>query len=154
MENLTYKTKAELIAALSVFVKAGKDLDKLLDLRKEKLSRAIYKSPSFTGHGNGKGKYRKDKIAQALAEVDRIDKQAEEIAGSFTGLIDQVQEIINKLYPNYKQMLVMEWRYINGAPWEEISINLGLSLPRCYDLHDKALKALLEKGIERKEENE
>ena len=38
--------------------------------------------------------------------------------------------------------------------WEEISINLGLSVQRCYDLHDKALKALLEKGIERKEENE
>ena len=82
------------------------------------------------------------------------DKKVEEIAGSFSALADQVQEIINTLSPNYKQILILEWRYINGAPWEEISINLGLSVQRCYDLHDKALKALLEKGIERKEENE
>lgn len=71
LEKLIFTTPAEVIAALSVFVNAGKNFDKLLDLRREKLSRAIYKSPSFNGHGNRKGKYRRHSIAAALERIQR-----------------------------------------------------------------------------------
>lgn len=154
LEKLIFTTPAEVIAALSVFVNAGKNFDKLLDLRREKLSRAIYKSPSFNGHGNRKGKYRKDSMAAALAEVERIDKKIYELAGNFSALQNQVQDIINRLYPNYNQMSILEWRYINGEQWEEISKHTGFSISHCFLLHDKAIKALLENETGRKEENE
>ena len=147
MEKLIFTTPAEVIASLSVFVKAGKDFDKLLNLRKEKLSRAIYKSPSFTGHGSGKGKYRKDSMAAALAEVERIDKRIYELAGNFSDLQNQVQDIINRLYPNYNQMSILEWRYINGAKWETIAERTGFAISHCYKLHNQAIIQLMKNNI-------
>lgn len=136
----------EVIAALSVYVEAGKEFDRLLDLREEKISKVIYQSPNFKSPGSGnKGSYRKDKYAAAMASIERIDKRLSEIAGNFSALQNQVQDIINRLYPNYNQMTILEWRYINGVQWEEISTKTGMSLSHCFLLHDKAIKALLEK---------
>lgn len=138
----------EVIKALSVYVEAGKEFDKLLELKKEKLSRAIYQSPSFDGPGGGKQNgLRPDKIADAIASIERIDKKLCKIAGSFQTLINEVQSIIDNLKPDYNQMIVMEWRYINGEPWETISEKTGFSMSHCFLLHNKAIVALCEKGI-------
>jgi hypothetical protein len=150
MENKVLKSPEaeEVIKALSVYVAAGKEFDKLLDLKKEKLSRAIYQSPSFDGPGGGKQNGLKpDKMANAMAGIERIDKKLCKIAGSFQTLIEQVQSIIDNLKPDYNLMIIMEWRYINGEDWTKISKVTGFSMSHCFLLHNKAIVALCEKGI-------
>lgn len=138
----------EVIKALSVYVAAGKEFDRLLKLREEKLSRAIYQSPTFDSPGGvNRNGLRPDKMADAMASIERIDRKLCKIAGSFQTLIDQVQDIIDNLKPDYNQMIVMEWRYINGEPWETISEKTGLSMSHCFLLHNKAIITLCEKGI-------
>lgn len=138
----------EVIKALSVYVEAGKEFDRLLELKKEKLSRAIYQSPSFDGPGGvNRNGLRSDKMANAMVSIERIDRKLCKIAGSFQTLINEVQSIIDNLKPDYNQMIVMEWRYINGEPWETISEKTGFSMSHCFLLHNKAIITLCENGI-------
>lgn len=137
----------EVIAALSVYVDAGKELDKLIDLRNEKLSKAMYKSPDFNSQGGNRSAYRKDKMADAMVSLEKIDKRVTEILNNYQKHLDQVQGIINILYPNYNQMIIMEWRYINGEGWDYISQKTGFSKSYCFQLHNKAIIALMKMKI-------
>ena len=70
----------EVIAALSVYVDAGKELDRLIDLRNERIARAIYQSPNFKNPGGGnRGGLRPDKMADSMASIEKIDKRVFEI---------------------------------------------------------------------------
>ena len=145
-KDLRSPEEDEIIAALSVFVDAGKELDKLIDLRNEKLAKASYKSPEFNSTGRNSRGYKKDKMAEAMASLQKIDKRVSEILNNYQKHVDQVQGIINTLYPNYNQIIVMEWRYINGEGWDYIAQKTGFSKSYCFNLHKKAIATLVKKG--------
>lgn len=145
--KINFKTKQELVEALSVYVNDGKDLDKLIDLRNEKLSKAAYKSPDFNSPGGGQNGYRKDKMADAMAGLQKIDNRVTEILNNYQEHLEQVQNIINNLYPNYDHMIIMQWRYINGEPWGYIAQKTGFSKSHLYNLHKQAIEMLLEKSL-------
>lgn len=141
----------EVIAALSVYVDAGKELDRLIDLRNERIARAVYQSPNFKNPGGGnRGGLRPDKMADSMASIEKIDKRVFEILNNYQQLLEWVQACINTLYPNYNQILVMEWRYINGEKWDYISQRTGFSLVHCYKLHSQAITSLIKNGIIKK----
>ena len=113
---------------------------------------AIYKGPCIDGTSPGKSYTRKDRIASALASVEMIDNAIAETVTVMCEALTEIENVIENSGLDYNQMLVLQWRYINEAPWEEISKHTGFSISHCFLLHDKALKTLLEN--ERKEENE
>ena len=138
----------EIIEALSVYVKANKELDKAIDLLVEKRSRAIYKSPSFNSPGGGnRGGLRPDKIAEALANIEPVERKINDIADSLPGLYDHVMGILEKNLTNYNQLIIMQWRYINGAKWETIAENTGFAISHCYKLHNQAIIQLIKNNI-------
>ena len=138
----------EIIEALSVYVKANKELDKAIDLLVEKRSRAIYKSPSFNSPGGGnRDGLRPDKIADALANIEPIEQRFNELANSLPGLYDYVMGILEKNLTNYNQLIVMQWRYINGAKWEYIAEKTGFAISHCYKLHNQAIIQLIKNNI-------
>lgn len=152
MENLTYTTPAEVIAALSVFKKAVRHYKKLLYLRQEKLSAAAYKSPSFNGLGNGRNKYRKDNIAEALASIEELDKTIGSISGSLAENYREVMGIIENNIDDYNQRIILQRYYIGGLTWPEVSNKTGFEASYCRRLHRKAIDILVEKGVKRNEE--
>ena len=138
----------EIIEALSVYVKASKELDKTIDLLVEKRARAIYKSPAFDSPGSGnRGGLRPDKIADALANIEPIEQRFNELANSLPGLYDHVMGILENNLTNYNQLLIMQWRYINGAKWETIAEKTGFAISHCYKLHNQAIIQLIKNNI-------
>lgn len=140
----------EIIEALSVYVKASKELDKTIDLLVEKRARAIYRSPSFNSPGCGNGNrdgLRPDKMADAIANMEPVERKVNEIAGSLPGLYDHVMGILEKNLTNYNQLLIMQWRYINGAKWEYIAEKTGFAISHCYKLHNQAIIQLMKNNV-------
>lgn len=138
----------EVIAALSVYVDAGKELDRLIDLRNERIARAVYQSPNFKNPGGGnRGGLRPDKMADSMASIEKIDKRVSKILNDYQKLLERVQGYIDTLYPNFNQMIIMQWRYINGQTWEYIAQKTGFSKSYCFQLHNKAIIALLKNDI-------
>jgi len=146
--------KREIIKALSVFVKAGNRIDKLLALREETLSQAIYKSPSFNSPGVNSCGLRPDKMAYALGRIESIDKKIFKVAEHYPDLYDYVAGILENNITDYKQRIVMEWRYINGAQWKEIAKHTGYVESHCYRLHELAIKTLIKNDILKNNEGE
>ncbi len=130
--------------ALSVFVNASSNLDKLLAKREELYSRAIYISPQFNRTGSQHSKV-PDKFAEGLAKVDMIDREINKVVSGYWQKQERVQNLINMLEPDYKTMLVLEWRYINGEAWENIARRLNMAPGYLYGLHRKGLEALADK---------
>ena len=137
----------EIIEALSVYVKASKELDKAIDLLVEKRSRAIYRSPSFDSPGGGNRGLRPDKMADAIANMEPVERKINDIADSLPGLYDHVMGILENNLTNYNQLLIMQWRYINGAKWETIAENTGFAISHCYKLHNQAIIQLIKNDI-------
>ena len=135
---------SEVKAILSVYVNSMRKFDKLLQRRKETYDRAIYTSPQFNRTG-GKKNGPPDRLAERLANVDKIDRELLKIATESNQQIDDVQNLINLLYPDFKTMLVLEYRYINGSEWVDIANALDLSLSHVFNVHKTGLKALKEK---------
>ena len=137
----------EIIEALSVYVKASKELDKAIDLLVEKRSRAIYRSPSFDSPGGGNRGLRPDKMADAIANMEPVERKINDIADSLPGLYDHVMGILENNLTNYNQLLIMQWRYINGAKWETIAEKTGFAISHCYKLHNQAIIQLIKNNI-------
>ena len=148
------KKYASTIEFLSRYVEACKRFDYLTNKRAEKMQGAIYKGPRIDGTGPGKSYTRKDRIAEALASVEMIDNAIAEAVTVMCEVLTEIENVIENSGLDYNEMLILQWRYINGAPWEEISKHTGFSISHCFLLHDKALKTLLENENEKKEENE
>ena len=138
------KELEEVKASLSVYVNSMRKFDRLLQRRKELYDRAIYTSPQFDRTG-GKKNGPPDRFAERLANVDKIDRELLKIATESNQQIDDVQNLINLLYPDFKTMLVLEYRYINGSEWVDIAGALELSLSHVFNLHKTGLEALKEK---------
>ena len=143
----------EVIAALSVYVDAGKELDRLIDLRNERIARAVYQSPNFKSPASGnRGGLRPDKIAEALANIEPVERKINDIADSLPGLYDHVMGILEKNLTNYNQLIIMQWRYINGAKWETIAAKTGFAISHCYKLHNQAIIQLMKNNVLMNEE--
>ncbi len=130
--------------ALSVFVKASRRIDKLLDIRAELYARAVYKSPSMERIGTYNA-HIPDKFVEGLAKVDKIEREIDNTASTYSEKHDYVINLINKLDPEYNMMIVLQWRYINGKPWEYIADKLGLTVSYVHRLHRQGLEALKDK---------
>ncbi len=134
----------EVKKALSVFVDSSNRIDQLLKRREELYSQTIYRSPQFNKTGSTHNNV-PDRFVEGLAKVDKIDREINSIISGYQQKLQRVQDLINTLEPDYKTMIVLEWRYINGESWEGIARRLNMAPGYLYGLHRKGLEALKDK---------
>lgn len=136
------KKYAKTIEFLSGYVEACKKFDYLTDKRAEKMQGAIYKGPQIGGTGPGKNYTRKDRIAAALVSVEIIEKEIAETVTVMCEALAEIESAIKNSGLDYSKMLVVEWRYINGASWEKIATETGFSSSHCFSLHGKGIEKI------------
>ena len=84
-----------------------------------------------------------NKATSKMADiVDKIVDLQAEINRDIDALVDLKGEMRSKLemVPAEDYKAILEMRYLCFMSWEQISSNLGLSVPYTYKLHDRALK--------------
>ena len=84
-----------------------------------------------------------NKATSKMADiVDKIVDLQAEINRDIDALVDLKGEMRSKLemVPAEDYKAILEMRYLCFMSWEQIAINLGLSVPYTYKLHDRALK--------------
>lgn len=136
------KKYASTIEFLSRYVEACKRFDYLTNKRAEKMQGAIYKGPRIDGTGSGKSYTRKDRIAAALASVEMIDNAIAETVTVMCEALTEIEKVITNSGLDYSEMLVVEWRYINGASWEKIATETGFAASYCFKLHGNGIKKI------------
>ena len=77
------------------------------------------------------------KAVEKIAELEnRIAKELEEFVDFKAQLSDMVRQI-----PNFDERMVIELRYIDNLPWDEIADRCGYTLRWVYKLHGRGLLA-------------
>ncbi len=79
-----------------------------------------------------------DIIIKILMLENEINMNIDELVD----LKDEILSVINAV-DDSDSRLILEKRYINLEPWEEIAIALNTSLPNIYRMHDRALKKIV-----------
>ena len=126
------------------YLRRGVTLDMQIDAgfeRIQQLRALAERRTTVYGHervaGSGAADHRMDvvaKIVDAERELDAwIDRLIE--------LRSQIQATISRLQDGRMRTL-LELRYLNGQPWEQIAERMGYSTRNIYNLHNAALKAV------------
>lgn len=68
----------------------------------------------------------------------------EEINQEIDALVDLKLDIHNLIgsLEDEEEQTVLEKRYLNFMPWEQIAVTLNYSLPYCYKVHSRALNKI------------
>ena len=118
-------TVEETQAWLSRFLDNEAEIDRLLE-RIEGLRSQLEapNSPALTGMPHGGG-YEADRIGRALAKIEALEAQAQELLAKsrklyreIAGAITQIKRLIRK-WPHRK--VILELRYLDGLEWNEIN---------------------------------
>ncbi len=118
-------------------------LDQRINSKIEQLSTlndlALKATATYTGmpHSPNKG-------SQAMANtVDRIIDLQNEINRDIDALVDlkaEIRTVIDSV-DGTDLRLILEERYLNWKPWEQIAVTLGYNLRYVHKLHKQALDA-------------
>ena len=127
------------------FLNQYRDIEIKIKQKQEEIehyrSVAMNISQSFDNNGIGGYTGNSDKIGRAVSKViDLTDELTEDI----DNLIVKQKEIsstINKVDDIILQNL-LKYRYIHGATWEEISVQINYSYVHVCRLHEKALSKI------------
>ena len=66
---------------------------------------------------------------------DKVERYLDELADLLLTISNQID-----LIPNFNHRQVLRERYIVGAKWEDIAVNMHYSMRRIYKLHEEALE--------------
>lgn len=87
--------------------------------------------------GSGQG----SRIERALEKLDRLNREIAEDIERYVLLQRGVTAILEQL-SDMTMRTVLEYRYLNGATWEQIAEKMGFTYQWVCSLHQKALKQL------------
>ena len=77
--------------------------------------------------------FRVDVLGEQLDELKREEAELESFIGTTLAIIAQVRAGFGEIYAN-----LLEWHYIDGRTWTNISEDTGIKRSTCYYLRDIA----------------
>ncbi|KZL92838.1 DUF1492 domain-containing protein [Clostridium magnum] len=113
------------------------DLEELQNLRE--LSRSI-SSPVFEEKISGT-KSTDPPFVRYVGKIIDLEKQIQQEVDRLVKLKSDIREAINQMQ-NVDEKLLLRYRYINFLNWEEICVNLNVSIRTVHRLHSSALQHL------------
>ena len=113
------------------------DLEELQNLRE--LSRSI-SSPVFEEKISGT-KSTDPPFVRYVGKIIDLEKQMQQEVDRLVKLKSDIREAINQMQ-NVDEKLLLRYRYINFLNWEEICVNLNVSIRTVHRLHSSALQHL------------
>lgn len=80
-----------------------------------------------------------DNMLRLVAKVDEIERR---IVSAINGMLEKQQKIIGEIeqIPNEKQRDLLFQRYVLFRKWEQIAVDMDVSVRYVYMLHGTALK--------------
>jgi len=84
-----------------------------------------------------------DAMSEVMAEIEPLLKERERLTVEMTKAIAVTSDLIDRLNDG-KQCMVMHYRYTAGLPFDEIARRMKYSTQRIYQIHDNAIKYLME----------
>ena len=80
-----------------------------------------------------------DNMLRLIAKVDKIDR---DIVGEVNALLDVKAKIIKQIerMPNENQKDVLNKRYVNFRRWEQIAVDMNITVRHVYRIHGDALQ--------------
>ena len=88
--------------------------------------------------------YRADELADKLAALKREEHELEAFIGETLAIIEAVRDGFGEIYAN-----LLEWHYIDGQTWTQISKDKKLNRTYCYQLVDVAFDWIDSVGVSR-----
>lgn len=88
--------------------------------------------------------YRVDVLGEQLDELKREEYELEQFIGVSLAIIAQVRAGFGEIYAN-----LLEWHYIDGRTWTNISEDTGIKRSTCYYLRDIACDWVDSVGVSR-----
>ncbi|GHU66038.1 hypothetical protein FACS1894184_03060 [Clostridia bacterium] len=84
-------------------------------------------------------------LQQMASTVDKIIDLEAVICYEIDNLVELKKEIISVIreVDDMDQQTLLELRYLCFKQWEQIAVDLGYSIRRTFDLHDKALAGIV-----------
>jgi DNA-directed RNA polymerase specialized sigma subunit len=113
------------------------DLEELQNLRE--LSRSV-SSPVFEEKISGT-KSTDPPFVRYVGKIIDLEKQIQQEVDRLVKLKSDIREAINQMQ-NVDEKLLLRYRYINFLNWEEICVNLNVSIRTVHRLHSSALQHL------------
>ncbi len=113
------------------------DLEELQNLRE--LSRSI-SSPVFEEKISGT-RNTDPPFVRYVGKIIDLEKQIQQEVDRLVKLKSDIREAINQMQ-NVDEKLLLRYRYINFLNWEEICVNLNVSIRTVHRLHSSALQHL------------
>lgn len=113
------------------------DLGELQNLRE--LSRSV-SSPVFEEKISGT-RNTDPPFVRYVGKIIDLEKQIQQEVDRLVKLKSDIREAINQMQ-NVDEKLLLRYRYINFLNWEEICVNLNVSIRTVHRLHSSALQHL------------
>lgn len=88
--------------------------------------------------------HRVDVLGEQLDELKREESELESFIGTTLTIIAQVRAGFGEIYAN-----LLEWHYIDGRTWTNISEDTGIKRSTCYYLRDIACDWVDSVGVSR-----
>lgn len=88
--------------------------------------------------------HRVDVLGEQLDELKREEQELEQFIGVSLAIIAQVRAGFGEVYAN-----LLEWHYIDGRTWTNISEDTGIKRSTCYYLRDIACDWVDSVGVSR-----
>lgn len=88
--------------------------------------------------------YRVDVLGEQLDELKREEHELESFIGITLAIIAQVRAGFGEIYAN-----LLDWHYIDGRTWTNISADTGIKRSTCYYLVDIAFDWIDSVGVSR-----
>lgn len=88
--------------------------------------------------------YRVDVLGEQLDELKREEHELEQFIGVSLAIIAQVRAGFGEIYAN-----LLDWHYIDGRTWTNISADTGIKRSTCYYLVDIAFDWIDSVGVSR-----
>lgn len=88
--------------------------------------------------------HRVDVLGEQLDELKREEQELEQFIGTTLAIIAQVRAGFGEVYAN-----LLEWHYIDGRTWTNISEDTGIKRSTCYYLRDIACDWVDSVGVSR-----
>lgn len=113
------------------------DLEELQNLRD--LSRSV--SSPVIGEKVSRTKSSDPPFEKYVIKIVDLEKQIQQEVERFVKLKTDIREAINQM-EDMDEKLLLRYRYINFLHWEEICVNLNVSMRTVHRLHSLALQHL------------
>lgn len=132
-------TNQEKKAFLSSYLLLEREIEEKL----EEIERLHALATRVTSHwspagGGGKGE---DRTQLAVEKIDALNRQIQSDIESCLASREKVCAAIETL-SDMTQRIILEYRYLNGATWEQIAEKMGFTYQWVCALHNRALNRL------------